>query len=308
MMKKRIRAEYFDPNRERLLLKKKYDLLFFRAFMANFKLEGLTPETRFYFLRELWRNGTCATFLAEGAKYFEAQDRAEMLFADGYDVSEFDNYLFPRRVRLLNPNNAAFYPKGDLLVHKDIALCWINDSHLPVYREIAQDIRRIVNVEMVINTNLQLHKMPFVFTGTEEDKRKFDDMLRDVVNDELAVFLSTYEVKMIENLQTNTPYIIDKLNAYLQILIGNVLTALGVDNSSLEKNERLLVDEVNANNNLINLNFDAYERNLKAHFEEVEQITGAHVEVKRTIETASESFHDEENGKEKDEEEEEDEE
>ena len=49
------------------------------------------------------------------------------------------------------------------------------------------------------------------------------------------------------------PFLIDKLQAYIVSMENELLTILGVDNSGVQaKKAQMLVDEVNANNDVIN--------------------------------------------------------
>ena len=62
----------------------------------------------------------------------------------------------------------------------------------------------------------------------------------------------------------NVPYVTDKLNEYRYELEREILTFFGLNNS-FEKKERLLVDEVNANNDFISRNVDLmYQSRLDA--------------------------------------------
>ena len=56
-------------------------------------------------------------------------------------------------------------------------------------------------------------------------------------------------------LKTDAPFIADKMYQYVNSLWSEVLTFLGINNNSQEgKKERLVVDEINSNNQNISLN------------------------------------------------------
>ena len=58
-------------------------------------------------------------------------------------------------------------------------------------------------------------------------------------------------------LPTNPPFIADKLNDYKKEIWNEALTFLGINNLN-EKKERLITEETNSNNELINLNLQSY--------------------------------------------------
>ena len=57
-------------------------------------------------------------------------------------------------------------------------------------------------------------------------------------------------------LNTKSDYLLDKLQMHKTDLMNEALTFLGINNSNTEKKERMLVDEVNSNNDFILVNLD----------------------------------------------------
>jgi hypothetical protein len=55
----------------------------------------------------------------------------------------------------------------------------------------------------------------------------------------------------INAVNTQSPYLVDKLDLHKQRLWNEVMTLLGIKNSNTDKKERLIVDEVNSNNQLV---------------------------------------------------------
>ena len=54
------------------------------------------------------------------------------------------------------------------------------------------------------------------------------------------------------------------MNVYKNAVIGEVLTILGINNNQTEKRERLVVDEVNANNEFIDTYYNLYYDNIQS--------------------------------------------
>ena len=62
----------------------------------------------------------------------------------------------------------------------------------------------------------------------------------------------------IKAISTEAPFIADKIMDYKKEIWNEALTFLGVNNIMIDKKERLVSDEANSNNELINLNLQSF--------------------------------------------------
>lgn len=161
-------------------------------------------------------------------------------------------YDLPETVVLTNVHGSPLIPSKVMTVDKDVVLGYIQRNKKPLSMIVEWYIERIAQVEMVINTNLQLHKLPFLIP-VEEDKAKIEDAVDRILNNELVLFVEGVEPNLFKAVATEAPYIIDKLHEYKVGLENELKTYLGVDNQgAVEKREQLQLDEVNAGNDEIN--------------------------------------------------------
>ena len=58
-------------------------------------------------------------------------------------------------------------------------------------------------------------------------------------------------------MNTDAPYVVDKLTEYKKEIFNEALTFLGINNVSVKKKERLTENESSENNELVNLNLQA---------------------------------------------------
>lgn len=225
-------------------------------------------------MRKFWTDGTVAAFPIRHTK--------ELGFTT-YAVQRFNMYDFPDVVMLINKWNVPFMPKGPQTVGKGAVLGWIQSNHKPVRLIVDYYIDRMVQVDMVINTNLQTSKLPFVVGITPTDVQKAQDIIDRILNDEVAVFMDADDLNLVKNLATTTPYIIDKLYTYKTSLENELLTFLGIDNAlSDDTKDRLIVDQVNANNAIININQEGALENLKTFAKDIQEAFGVKVSVEPT--------------------------
>ena len=140
----------------------------------------------------------------------------------------------------------------------------------------------MVQVDLVINTNLQLQKMPFLVGVNEVDKDKMEDIVQRIINNEVVIFANLEDLQKVQTLITQTPYIVDKLNDYKRSLEQELMTFLGVDNNgsnSLEQTH-VSVDAVNANNDVINDYGNAIESEINKWLADVNRVFGRNISIK----------------------------
>lgn len=85
------------------------------------------------------------------------------------------------------------------------------------------------------------------------------------------------DMDSIKSINTEAPIVFDKLQNYKKEIWNEALTFLGINNVMIEKSERLITDEANSNNELINLNLQAslvVRKNACKQFNELFGLTG----------------------------------
>ena len=259
-------------------LRVNYENKYFNIWMSKFKWKGLDEEIKYqqenFIMRKFWSDGTIAARVVENA---------DILAFCPYGGMEIDMYDFPSRVTLVNLRGVsqAIIPATPQVVGKDVVLGWCQPNHKPIQMIVRHYIDRMVAVDMVINTNLNLMKMPFLVSVNEVDKKKMDDIVRRILNNEVVIFADLEELQKVQALATQTPYIIDKLKKYEQELEQELLTYLGVDNNGSKELEQthVSVDAVNANNDIINDYNNAIEMEINKWLDEIKRVFGREVSI-----------------------------
>lgn len=106
-----------------------------------------------------------------------------------------------------------------------------------------------------------------------------EDVVERILNNEVVVFADLQDLQRVQTLATQTPFIIDKLEAYRNDLECDLLTYLGIDNNNIEKKERLIVDEVNANNDAINSYGAAIESEIQKFLDDINRVFGRKITI-----------------------------
>jgi len=125
---------------------------------------------------------------------------------------------------------------------------------------------RINEIELTIDINLNAQKTPYVILCDEKERLTFKNIINDVRRFKYAIFgTKNLKINNVDVLNTSSPYLVDKLQQQKRELFNELLSFLGINTNAVEKKERVLVDEVNANNEFILVNLEhMYEERRRA--------------------------------------------
>jgi hypothetical protein len=113
---------------------------------------------------------------------------------------------------------------------------------------------RLANAERIIDVNINGQKTPLAIACEENDKNSLERMFEGYDGNKPIFFTSKkLNLDAIKAIKTDVPFIADKLGEYKQMLWSDALTRLGINNNPNTKQERMIVDEANSNNMLIQL-------------------------------------------------------
>lgn len=252
---------------------------YFNLFMNAYEWTGIDEQQKDFIMRKFWSVGSVACYKLP---YMESEENPEgvVIFTPYATAGYYNIYDYPTKVTLINTRGVKFIPTKPLEINKDVVIGFIQRNKKGVLSSIESKIEQLVDVEMVIRTNLVAHKMPLLVAVNPENEFKIKNIFNKLMNDEPALFVGIDDARNFTNLVAGAPYIIDKLKAYANIIEGEILTILGVDNIGImEKKEHLDVDEVNANNDLINAHADNFTDSLKEFTSLINDVLGYKINV-----------------------------
>lgn len=167
----------------------------------------------------------------------------------------------------------------DTVTLKDGIRILNNDLIIPTDFYVRQYAEKMTEVEMSIDMNVKQQKFPFFvetdkkneFTMKQIFKQKEDGTPYIYANKNLGIGQTTVHT-------LDVPYVVDKLSAYKYELEREILTFLGLNNT-VEKEERLLVDEINSNNDFIERNVDIMFKNREFACKRINELFGTNIRV-----------------------------
>lgn len=133
-------------------------------------------------------------------------------------------------------------------------------DRLPTYDSILLFALRLQQAERTIDVNINAQRTPILILTDEKQRHTMTQVYSQYEGNMPVIYgvKGQLDPNNINAIKTDAPYIADKLDIYKKQIWNEALTFLGVNNIIEEKKERLVTDEANANNELINLNLQSF--------------------------------------------------
>ena len=87
--------------------------------------------------------------------------------------------------------------------------------------------------------------------------------------------------EMVDTLTTNAPIVFPQLQTQKHMILNEVFTALGINNANMDKRERMVANEVEANNEQVKACEDVMLKARQQACKEINRIFGTNISVKR---------------------------
>ena len=147
----------------------------------------------------------------------------------------------------------------------DVVYIMNNELQLPTSQTINLIAYRLYETERTIDTNLIAQKTPILIEGDTKTILTLKNVYMQYSGNTPFIFGNKqFDISNKLNvLKTDAPYLIDKLTIHKHELWNEALTYLGIDNANTDKKERLITDEVESNNDLINFYLNCFYKTRK---------------------------------------------
>ena len=141
---------------------------------------------------------------------------------------------------------------------------------------------RMNEIEQIQDVNLFQQSIPFIVAGDEKNKLTIKNLISSIKEHKLAIWIKKgLSLTSDDVLNTTSPFILDKLQDHKKAIENEFLTYLGINNANTDKKERLIVDEVNANNDFILVNLDHMFDERQKAVEEINKKFGLNITVEK---------------------------
>lgn len=148
--------------------------------------------------------------------------------------------LQPIATNLGTPEAVQNYEEGFVIMN--------NDSMIPTTYTIQLYALRLAEITRTMDININAQKMPVIIKCSERQRLTLKNVMAQWQGNEPAIYgdknLDSEEIKA---LKIDAPAIFDKLQIQKNAIWNECMTFLGINNANQDKRERLVADEVAAN-------------------------------------------------------------
>lgn len=140
---------------------------------------------------------------------------------------------------------------------------------------------RLTEAERTIDVNINAQKTPVLIRCDDKDRLTMKNLYKQYEGNEPFILGGkSLNLDGIKVFKTDAPFVADKLQNYKHEIWNEALTFLGINNTNSDKRERLITDEVNANNELISINAQAMLLTRLEACKQINNLYGLNVSVK----------------------------
>lgn len=206
-------------------------------FINRFEWSDLPKEIEPYYIERV--------LFFDGLGAFIYDDVVNMYAFTKLNLSgPYDIYNIPTdRWAYANNGYLKEYGKNNSVIVWDSATAYPYANTALLYAE------EMANVWRTRSLNMFAQRTPVALASSDEERLTYQ-----VLGDEYSNYVpiikvsDTLNLKGLQAISLNAPYVVDKLEDEISVLWGRVLTDLGYESNPAEKRERLISDEVAGNN------------------------------------------------------------
>lgn len=143
-------------------------------------------------------------------------------------------------------NYHEYYDSDDCVIISNNKLRIATEQFITFYAN------KLTEAERTMDVNVKACKTPFIFACDDKDVLTFKQIFAKVDGNEPAVYADKgLNLDSLQVFKTGVTFLGNDLQDYKHTVENELLTFLGVNNTPVDKKERLITDEARSNNELI---------------------------------------------------------
>lgn len=150
---------------------------------------------------------------------------------------------------------------GNVMNKEDSECILVRNTLLskPTFASMRLFALRLTELERTMDTNVKRCKDPYIIKANKTQEMTMRQVFQDADNNVPAIIVekNALDLKDIDAIPLKVDFLGKDMMEYKEKVMNEALTVLGINNLG-EKRERLISDETNSNNELINMNLMSY--------------------------------------------------
>lgn len=173
---------------------------------------------------------------------------------------------------------------GGKLVNGDN--CYVirnNDLMLPIFPIVRQYAFKLTNIDRAIDTNIEAIKTPIIIRCSDKARLSLKNAINQRRDNEPVIWSNDQSnlADMVSTLDTNAPVVFPQLQTQKHMILNEVFTDLGINNANMDKRERMVANEVEANNEQVKASEDVMLKVREEACKQINRIFGLNISVER---------------------------
>ena len=183
-----------------------------------------------------------------------------------YPVAE--NYVY-RGKQLINNENCYIIRNNDLM--------------LPEFPIVRQYAFKLTNIDRAIDTNIEAQKCPVIVRCSDRQRLSLKNAINQRRDNEPVIWTADNSniTDMISTLDLNPPMVFKDLQIQKHMILNEVFTDFGINNANMDKRERMVANEVEANNEQVKASEDVMLKVREEACKQINRIFGTNISVER---------------------------
>lgn len=155
-----------------------------------------------------------------------------------------------------------------------------NKPRIPTADYITLYANKLTEIERTMDVNVKACKTPYIFACDDKDVLSFKQIFKLIDGNTPAIYADKgLNLDSLQVLQTGVKFLGNDLTDLRNSVESELLTFLGVNNTPVDKKERLITDEAKGNNQLITSFLDLQLESREKACEEINKLFGLSVSV-----------------------------
>lgn len=185
---------------------------------------------------------------------------------DVYPVAENFVYSGPK---LVNGENCYVIRNNDLML-----------PNFPIVRHYAF---KLTNIDRAIDTNIEAQKTPIIVRCSDKQRLSLKNAINQRRDNEPVIWTTDQAniADMVSTLELNAPAVFKDLQTQKHMILNEVFTDFGINNANMDKRERMVANEVEANNEQVKASEDVLLKVREEACKNINRIFNLNISVKR---------------------------
>lgn len=164
--------------------------------------------------------------------------------------------------------------------HVDCVVIRNNDDEIPTRESIKLYAYRLTDISRTIDINISAMKTPVLIAGNKKQMLSLKQIYKQWNGFEPIIWgANELDLSSLQVLKTDAPIVFDKLQIEKHHIWNECMTFLGINNANMDKRERLVDDEVQANNEQVEIFAQMMLKSREFACSEINKMFGTNISV-----------------------------